>query len=150
MNNSQTLFAQKKLRATSSRLIIVDVLLSHHQPLSHQDILKQLPQNFDRVTLYRNLNWLLKKGLIHRISGENRTWYFQLNHEFFNSQPRPRLTAKQKISTTNHLHAHFNCKSCGQIFCLDDIHPKLSHVLPAKFFAESIELTIKGKCSRCQ
>lgn len=150
MKNAQILFAQKKLRATSSRLIIVDVLLSQHQPLSHQDIFKQLPQNFDRVTLYRNLNWLLKKGLIHRISGENRTWYFELNEEFFSSQPQLRLTRKQKILTTNYMHAHFNCKICGQVFCLDDIRPKFNHILPAKFFAESVELTIKGKCSRCQ
>jgi len=150
MKNARILFAQKKLRATSSRLIIVDVLLSHHQPLSHQDIFKQLPQNFDRVTLYRNLNWLLKKGLMHRISGENRTWYFELNQEFFSSQPQLRLTRKHKILTTNYMHAHFNCKSCGQVFCLDDIRPKFNHILPAKFFAESVELTIKGKCSRCQ
>jgi Fur family ferric uptake transcriptional regulator len=128
MKTSQTLFNQAKLKATQARLEVTEVLLKNPKPHSHQEILKKLPQNFDRVTLYRNLNWLLKKGLIHRISGENRTWYFQLNHEYMNSKPQ----------------------SCGQIFCLDDIHPKLSHVLPAQFFAESIELTIKGKCSRCQ
>lgn len=150
MKTSQTLFNQAKLKATQARLELTEVLLKNLKPHSHQEILKKLPQNFDRVTLYRNLNWLLKKGLIHRISGENRTWYFQLNHEYINFKPQARLIRKQKTSAMSHLHAHFNCKSCGQIFCLDDIYPKLSHVLPAKFFADSIELTIKGKCSRCQ
>ena len=148
MKTSQTLFNQTKLKATQARLEITDILLKNPRPLSHQEILKKLPQNFDRVTLYRNLNWLLKNGLIHRISGEDRARYFEINHQFIQSNEKYR--SSRKIAPDNHLHAHFNCQNCGKFFCLDDIHPKFKLELPPKFIFDTIELTVKGKCSRCQ
>ena len=151
------IFQQAGLKSTASRLEVVSILTQNNYPLTHQDLLKQLPENFDRVTLYRVLDWLLQHNIIHRIAGEDRAWRFQLNASTINhiqySEKNTISTAKKlsiKLATNQHSHAHFECGQCGKIFCLDDVHPKLSSSIPAHFTVDSIELNIKGKCADCQ
>ncbi len=156
MHTAQLIFQQAGLRSTTSRLEVVSILAQNNFPLTHQDLLKQLPENFDRVTLYRVLDWLLQHNIIHRIAGEDRAWRFQLNAGNANriqySEKKP-LSATQKV-THQHSHAHFQCSECGKIFCLEsypaDVHPQFSSSIPAHFTVDSIELNIKGKCSDCQ
>lgn len=151
------IFQQAGLKSTASRLEVVSILTQNNYPLTHQDLLKQLPENFDRVTLYRVLDWLLQHNMIHRIAGEDRAWRFQLNNSSANhiqySKKNTLATAKNlsaKQMLNQHSHAHFECSNCGKIFCLDDVHPKLTSSIPAHFTVDSIELNIKGKCADCQ
>jgi Fur family transcriptional regulator, ferric uptake regulator len=95
--------------------------------------------------------------MIHRIAGDDRAWRFQLNSnsalnnnssqsiQYSESSPKPVAQALNQ-----HTHAHFECSKCGKIYCLDDVHPKLSSSIPAHFTVDSIELNIKGKCADCQ
>ena len=163
LNNPQaeSIFQQAGLKSTASRLAVVAVLANNNFQLTHQDLLKQLADNFDRVTLYRVLDWLLQHHIIHRIAGEDRAWRFQLNA----NRPAPIESSNKKLLSTatvssrnisakkmlnQHSHAHFQCSQCGKIFCLDDVHPKLSSSIPAHFTVDTIELNIKGKCADCQ
>lgn len=151
MQTAALIFQQTGLKSTASRLEVLDVLTQSLLPLTHQDLLKQLPENFDRVTLYRVLDWLLKHSIIHRIAGDDRAWRFQLNAssakgiQYYDMNTA--LTSKKMLN--QHTHAHFQCSVCGKIFCLDDVHPKLSSSIPAHFTVDSIELNIKGKCADC-
>lgn len=158
MRSAQLIFEQSGLKTTSSRLAVTAVLTQNSGPLTHQDLLKQLPPNFDRVTLYRVLDWLLQHQLIHRIAGVDRAWRFQLNasaeRKPITNNGRQYTTKLRANSATKllnqHAHAHFQCETCGKVFCLEDIQPKLNNSLPADFTVDSIELNIKGKCAHCQ
>lgn len=157
LQSAESIFKDAGLKSTASRLAVVTVLAKNNFPLTHQDLLKQLAHNFDRVTLYRVLDWLLQHHVIHRIAGEDRAWRFQLNASNVNPMhtgDKKRyssgtiLSSKQMLN--QHSHAHFECSACGKIFCLDDVQPKLSSSIPAQFTVDSIELNIKGKCADCQ
>jgi len=167
MYSAELIFQQAGLKSTASRLTVTAVLVNNNFPLTHQDLLKQLPDDFDRVTLYRVLDWLLQHGLIHRIAGEDRAWRFQLNAIQLSHIEASDIQAKNIESTnikysevnailsagnilSQHAHAHFQCSECSKIFCLDNIQPKLSGSIPTDFTIYSIELNIKGKCASCQ
>jgi Fur family ferric uptake transcriptional regulator len=151
MRNAELIFQQAGLKSTASRLEVTSILAKNNYPLTHQDLLKQLPDSFDRVTLYRVLDWLLQNNIIHRIAGEDRAWRFQLNVSSTNniqySEKTAVLTANKAVN--QHSHAHFQCGECGKIFCLDNVEPKLSSSIPENFTVDSIELNIKGKCANC-
>lgn len=148
MRTAELIIKQAGLKSTASRLEVTSVLVQHSDPLTHQDILKQLPDSFDRVTLYRVLDWLLQNGIIHRIAGEGRAWHFQLNAS--NKKEYNEAAASTKKGFINqHSHAHFQCSNCGKVFCLENVHPKLTNAMPANFDIDSVELNIKGKCVSC-
>lgn len=149
MQTAALIFQKTGLKSTASRLEVLDVLTKSQSPLTHQDVLKKLPENFDRVTLYRVLDWLLKHSIIHRIAGDDRAWRFQLNTSSIQYSDKNTALAPQKM-LNQHTHAHFQCSACGKIFCLDDVHPKLSSSIPAHFTVDSVELNIKGKCADCK
>lgn len=121
------------LRPTANRLVVLEALLKSDNPLSHQELLNALSstQEFDRVTLYRVLDWLLEHDIVHKVAGDNRAWRFQLNS-----------------TNASHRHAHFQCTECGKVYCLDDVSPRTPK-LPKDFRAVSIELNIKGRCGNC-
>ena len=79
LQSAESIFKDADLKSTASRLAVVTVLTKNNFPLTHQGLLKQLADDFDRVTLYRVLDWLLQHHVIHRIAGEDRAWRFQLN-----------------------------------------------------------------------
>ena len=156
LQSAESIFKVAGLKSTPSRLAVVNILVQNNFPLTHQDLLKQLADNFDRVTLYRVLDWLLQHHVIHRIAGEDRAWRFQLNATSINPtsiNDKKRYLSGTVLSSTKllhqHSHAHFECSECGKIFCLDDVQPKLSSSIPAQFTVDSIELNIKGKCADC-
>ncbi|MEY3746564.1 MAG: hypothetical protein RL194_23, partial [Pseudomonadota bacterium] len=87
--------------------------------------------DFDRVTLYRVLDWLLTHDIVHKIMGENRAWRFQLNRK-----------------NASHHHAHFECSDCGKVYCLENTSPAMP-ALPEGFRVTSMEMTIRGHCNQC-
>ena len=134
MTDSGQIIQDAGLRPTANRLAVLDVLLKADNPLSHQELLNTLSTShaFDRVTLYRVLDWLLANDIVHKVSGNDRAWRFQLNSR-----------------STSHRHAHFECQVCGKIYCLDNISPRIPE-LPPGFHPERIELNIKGTCDHCR
>lgn len=148
MRTAEHIFKQAGLKSTASRLDVANVLVQTNDPLTHQEILKQLPESFDRVTLYRVLDWLLQNDVIHRIAGEDRAWRFQLNAS--SNEYNKATVSTKKSFISQHDHAHFQCANCGKMFCLENVHPKLTDAMPPDFVVDSIELNIKGKCANCQ
>ena len=121
-------------RTTPAREQVLDILLAATRALSHQEIesaAREQGSNFDRVTLYRVLDWLVTQGLAHKIEGQDRLWRFNA------------------VLATEHGHAHFHCTRCGQVFCLEQMQPSFALTLPAGFQFEKAELTIQGICPGC-
>lgn len=119
-------------RLTPFRQRVLNVLLDTPYALTHLEIEGRLGnEGMDRVTLYRTLEWLVSRGLAHKVSGEDRAWRF-------NSATRE-----------GHGHAHFHCTSCGRVYCLEAMQPVFALALPRGFQHERIDLTLHGRCPEC-
>jgi Fur family ferric uptake transcriptional regulator len=121
-------------RVTAARLAILQVLLDSPCALSHHDVEARIVakgEHFDRVTLYRVLEWLVAQGLAHKIAAEDRSWRFSA------------------MLDENHEHPHFHCLNCGEVSCLDTVRPAFILGLPAGYTIQRAEITIHGTCPDC-
>lgn len=135
MSTAEQLIQQAGQRPTTSRCAVLEALLSADDALSHTEIQDKLNVhgNYDRVTIYRVLDWLSAHGLVHKVAGTGRAWRFQATR-----------------SETMHRHAHFHCMHCGKVSCLPNIHPTIPRQIPPDFSVESVELNLKGTCRDCE
>ncbi len=132
-------FARERLRSrgervTSARVAILTLLLDSPTALSHQDIAEALQahgEQFDRVTLYRVLDWLVAHQLAHKLAGEDRIWRFNA------------------VADEQHIHPHFQCTACGKLSCLDAVQLSLSP-LPAGYTLQAVDTTLRGICPGCK
>ena len=121
-------------RATEARRRTLEVLLKAERPLSHAEIETALATRgaLDRVTLYRVLDWLVAKGLAHKIEGHDRVWRFN-------------ATADEARG-----HAHFCCTDCSKVYCLTGVKPAFVLSLPPGFRWGEADLSLRGTCPDCQ
>ncbi len=121
-------------RVTSGRIQVLAILLAEQRALTHHEIeecLRDKPR-LNRVTLYRVLEWLNEKGLVHKVVGDDRIWHFRANSH-----------------VSPHQHAHFECMRCTRVVCLDDMKAEYDPPLPAGYKYQEIELRVKGLCAEC-
>ena len=126
---ARELIRQTGHRVTKPRLETLSALLSNNKALSHGDLRTLFP-NMDRVSLYRNLEWLLKHQLIYRIETNGQQLYNSNGHHMQSHHP------------------HFCCNSCGLSTCLTDTK-KSNIIVPNGFKITEIELVVKGLCDAC-
>lgn len=112
-----------KFQLTPARAEVVGILQAASTPISHDTIMARLAADADRVTVYRIVNRLVELGVARKFEGDDKKSYFEL------SQPAT--------------HAHFLCKQCQMISCLENIHLDL----PTGYMIE--EITIRGLCPGC-
>jgi Fur family ferric uptake transcriptional regulator len=117
-------------RVTPARVRVLGELLGAGRALSHHDLEHALGADaIDRVTLYRVLDWLVERGFSCRTLGADRVFRF----------------SAQRGSRG---HAHFECSVCGRVLCLAAAAPQ-PQALPEGFRAESVALTVRGRCADC-
>jgi len=123
------------MRATRPRIVVLAVLLAAPRALTHHEVERRVRRalGMDRVTIYRVLEWLVARGLAHRISGDDRVWRFNAADEEH---------ARQQ-------HAHFKCSDCGEVICLETAVTARKVALPAGYRPQEVELTVKGLCADC-
>ena len=125
---------KNKLRKTSVRIEVlsqfhrVDYALSHH---ALEALLKE--KDFDRVTLYRTLNSFEECDIIHKIVDSDGVARYALT----------------KHNTIDHAHVHFECVGCNTVFCVHNETPP-SFSLPEGFVLDTIAISAKGLCSKCE
>lgn len=122
-------------RATRPRIEVLCVLLAAPRALTHHEVEWQVSRSLgvDRVTIYRVLDWLVARGLAHRISGDDRVWRFNAAGEEHARQ-----------------HAHFKCNDCGEVICLEAEVAARNVPVPSGYRPQEIELTVKGLCADCR
>lgn len=131
---ARKLLEDTKGRVTSARVGVLSILLQANAALSHQEIEQYAQQHdllFDRVTLYRALDWLVEQGIAHKIAGADRTWRY-------NAQ-----------TGLQHQHAHFHCKYCEQVYCMENLQPAVLFSLPSGYRLEQVEVNLQGICPSC-
>lgn len=146
--NAQELITAAGLRPTKARLAVLSIIAEASSALSHPEILELLSSSkeFDRVTIYRVLDWLTENQLIHKISGDNRAWKFQLSTPTFS----PVANSSNKFMAKHqHQHAHLHCNVCGKITCIHELEPHFPADILIKYQVNQIEINIKGICADC-
>jgi Fur family ferric uptake transcriptional regulator len=117
-------------RVTPARVRVLGELLGAGRALSHHDLEHSLGADaIDRVTLYRVLDWLVERGFSCRTLGADRVFRFSAQRG-------------------GRGHAHFECSVCGRVLCLAAAAPQ-PQALPEGFRAESVALTVRGRCADC-
>ncbi|WP_347840675.1 transcriptional repressor [uncultured Draconibacterium sp.] len=121
-----------KLKRTSCREGIIEVVMAAKQALSENEISERLAGNYDRTTFYRSFKTLEQYRIIHKIVVDNQLVKYALDNSI----------------TNKHEHAHFYCAECHIVKCLDDI-PITKYQLPDGYSNEETDVLIKGTCPGC-
>ena len=125
----------RKLKTTVARLHLLNVIADYGTAIPYSSIQQALKET-DRVTLYRTLNTLLDKGIIHKaLKDENDTYYALCTH-------------RCSSVAHNHEHIHFKCSSCHEVSCVPMPTPFNVEIPDA--IVNSIEIQVTGLCSKCQ
>lgn len=122
-----------KLKRTSCREGIIDIVMEANQALSENEIRERLAGNYDRTTFYRSFKTLVEHQIIHKIVVDNQVVKYALDNQV----------------THKSAHAHFYCNTCNTVKCMDDI-PVQHYNLPDGYAEEETEVLIKGTCSVCK
>lgn len=124
----------KKIRNTSAKTTILDILTKSEVALSHNEIHKLTAGICDRVTIYRVLDRLINEDLIHKaVNLDGMIKY-----------------ASCSISDHQHTHnhVHFSCQKCNLVTCLDQIKPHFT--LPNDYLVKEVNFTLSGLCPECK
>jgi Fur family ferric uptake transcriptional regulator len=121
-------------RTTRPRVAILAALLEARSALTHHEVERRVGRGMgvDRVTIYRVLEWLVARGLAHRVSGDDRVWRFNAIDEEHAGR-----------------HAHFQCNHCGEVTCLEEVVATRNVPLPSGYRPQEVELVVKGQCAAC-
>ena len=93
-NQAHILLEKAALKKTDSRIKLLELLLKSKKPLSVKDIVSKF--SGDKVTIYRMLEIMSKKGLVRRVdTGEREAQYEIIDH--------------------HHDHHHIICLECKKV-----------------------------------
>jgi Fur family ferric uptake transcriptional regulator len=122
------------LRATPSRLAVLELLRASTGPMSHGEVADRLAsQAWDRATLYRNLTDLAEVGLARRTDVGDHVWRFEAVTDDHDTR-----------------HPHFMCTECGGIECLPDIELAVRRArAPRAVKQRQVEVHVRGICDAC-
>ncbi len=122
------------LRATPSRLAVLELLRASDAPVSHGDVADSLASHgWDRATIYRNLVDLSEAGLARRTDVGDHVWRFE-------------------AVTDDHdgTHPHFVCTECGTVECMPEIELAVRRArAPRAVRARQVEVHVRGLCDSC-
>jgi Fur family ferric uptake transcriptional regulator len=123
------------LRATPSRIAVLQLLRAAGSPVSHSEVVTKLSsQAWDPATIYRNLTDLSDVGLARRTDVGDHIWRFEA------------ITGNHQASA----HPHFVCTECGTVECLPDLEYVVSKAkAPRAIRQKRVEVQMRGLCDAC-
>ena len=137
LDELRTLVRERGLRATPSRLAVLELLLVNatEQPLSHAEVAEKLASGpWDPATIYRNLTDLVEVGLVRRSDVGDHIWRFEAVNAAHDGAGHP----------------HFVCTECGTVECLpvmDFVVPRTK--TPRALKQRKVEVHVRGLCDTC-
>jgi Fur family ferric uptake transcriptional regulator len=122
------------LYCTEARTAVLKALFRASAPLRQDDIGRRLAgKRFNKVTIYRTLESLVKAGLVHRAFMQERAWHFELADHCSETQ----------------CHPHFTCESCGVTHCLTGITMPMADSPYRGFVIHRQQVRLEGLCPAC-
>jgi len=123
-----------KLYCTEGRVAILNVLLKAGKPLNQDQIAHRSGRgHFDKVTIYRTLESLLRVGLVHKVFVDKRARHFELARNCTESQ----------------CHPHFTCTNCGDTHCLTEVSLPMAKSPHKGFIIRRQQVRLEGLCPAC-
>jgi Fur family ferric uptake transcriptional regulator len=118
--NIENIIEGKKLKITSARKELLEILIDCKKPISFEDIKHKI--NMDKATFYRNVSIFEQENILNSFESNDKKRYYEIQDDH---------------------HAHFICNICHNIECLDHIEaPKLKGY-------EITDTVFKGFCKNC-
>jgi Fur family ferric uptake transcriptional regulator len=134
LDDARRAIRARGLRATPSRIAVLELLRAEAAPMSHGDVADRLGAHaWDRATLYRNLTDLVEVGLARRTDVGDHVWRFE-------------------AVTDDHdpAHPHFVCTECGAVECLPEIELAIRRAkAPRAVRQRQVEVHVRGLCDAC-
>jgi len=115
----EEIIKNKKIKLTSARIALLEILQEAKKPLSYEDIKSNI--SMDKATFYRNIAKFEEQGILNSFESNDKKRYFEL-----------RLIP----------HAHFVCLNCNKIECLSNLDVKLDGYVVNN-------VIVNGKCKDC-
>lgn len=138
--NTTNIFKNNKIKKTLARKTILSIFKKSKKPIDVSEMIKRLKLikiKVDRVTVFRNINLLVKKRLIKKIEFNEGKYRYELA-----SLPH---------------HHHLVCTKCGNINDIksDPLHKEINKIsrIVNKIYSFKIEehkVEFFGKCKTCQ
>lgn len=128
------LLHDRKLKATTPRLSLLAVMDEYKSAIPYSEIQKAM-KPIDRVTLYRTLESLLSKGLIHKAYQEGSEVFYAF------------CGVKCSVDHHQHNHIHFKCEKCDSVTC--EKPDKSLKVALAGYAIHKVSIVLEGICKRC-
>ncbi len=132
---SHKVLKNRKLKLTPTRVDLLEYMNDYKTAVPASSIQKEFINN-DRVTLYRTIQTLLEKGIIHKAYVNSEETYYALCGT--------NCTSHKHI----HNHVHFKCISCEAVTC-EHLSKEVEIVLP-DFNIQQISINLTGLCKSCQ
>lgn len=131
----EKLLRGKGLKVTSKRLELLTLIANYNSAIPYSKMQKSL-KNYDRVTLYRTLKFLLDACIIHKA--------------FVNSDDTYYAMCKQYCASDCHQkeHIHFKCLKCLNVSCVDISIP-LQVDIP-NVVVQQVDVEVSGICANCK
>jgi len=138
----KVLLKSKGLKVTQQRLLILEVLESHHD--THMavediyDLIHEKHPDMGLATVYRTVQLLLEMQLVDRIYLNDGCVRYELGHLFDGG--------------SKHNHHHLICKTCNKVISFkEDLLERLEQQIERteKFRIDDHELKFYGQCEEC-
>jgi Fur family ferric uptake transcriptional regulator len=135
--NYESILQQIGLNASHNRLRVLEAIGNHEGPVSAVEIHRRLIRSgpINRVTVYRILDLLVENGVVERISGGGRSFYYGL-----------------APNENHHPHPHFYCRRCGDMQCLSPGSLTIDSKPLLQTFSgrvENVAIRVVGICAHC-
>lgn len=134
-NNLSELLNKRGLKATVNRLNLLEKMQKYGSAMGYSSIKNEM-KPIDRVTLYRILESLKEKGVIHKAFQENNETYYAICG----------TTCDTKTHT--HDHIHFNCSNCSSVTCVEPVK-SITIEIP-KYEIHELSINASGLCLNCK
>ncbi len=135
MNNSilaHRYLLQFAIRPSVQRTAIMEYLMKHRTHPTIEEIYNYLSPNMptlSKTTVYNTLNIFIERGAVQQLVIDERN-------------------ARYDVDTSSH--AHFICKSCGQVSDIFNLKPALFEIPQnTGFNIQAVEISYSGICNAC-
>jgi Fur family ferric uptake transcriptional regulator len=133
--NLKEILKNSKLSLTSHRIELLSILSGCEKAISERELEVLMNGICNRTTIYRNLNSMVEKKIVHRIFSEEAVKY--------------KLVAGRTEKGKKYDHVHFECKKCNTTFCFEEL-PVQDYKLPEGFKKLENQFIIIGICKNCR
>ena len=96
--NAKEIMNEHNLKVTNPRASLLEVFLQSDKPLCYDEV--KIDLKMDKTTFYRNMTTFEEVGVINGFESDDKKRYYE-------------------VSKTKH--AHFICKKCHSVECLNEV-----------------------------